>query len=687
MATQPQQQSSSEEGSKEKTILNGPRQDRERSAQDRPSGSTDDRPQGPAPTAPTMQAGGPPQAPPVTNPNRDYQDPLECNDTNGSTKAPTNSKGQGATKSKKASEPHPRNTTNTGPATQPSDSLKNTIICSGCGKSGHWSRNCPYYNFCDFCRVTTHSTHMCRANKHRPRSPVCIYCGKTNHNSAYCRYRPRDNWKEPKHTPDALKTGATGENLASASRNQTGPAHHNTNSNPFSHIDRRGHNQHYGGPQRSQPREQTGAAPRGEQTDNNPKFPPRRQQHAHFNEGYNRRYSPPMFPSLAFNNTMASNAVGRSIIQLAENQSHSLDFILAGQQSQMDAYREMTCSNQAREDGTLFAGIDVYDGEDPSKFEGWLDAVEQACKMTDRNLHKELMKKSSGAIRETLSMMNAAWTNDNIISKLRQDFSLMSTMNRAREELKDLKQLPDQLISSYMYKYGRIHFLATGNQAHNERYPTAIMEFIKSLNPKLMRALAKKHADPRTRPQMLQQAFNMAEEVSRRILEMESFERSSTVRFTGSVNNIYQCKSEVNKVSRGRYNNNNYKGGYNKSNYKGKNEYYGKKDWNKNTKGSYQKKEDKKESKDKDVYLTLTKDVKFHCPAGFNENIFACTCRMIQEKVNNARQAGVTDIKTVNAVKKDNFMCVFNFPEDMYDSAWAQATGEEDPGSSGDTSD
>ena len=149
-------------------------------------------------------------------------------------------------------------------------------------------------------------------------------------------------------------------------------------------------------------------------------------------------------------------------------------------------------------------------------------------------------------------------------------------MNRAREELKDLRQLPGQPISSYMYKYGRIHFLATGNQAHkitvrdhtgksfmpkyktdyhvirvlgnnvevkdnngkmswfhisdvkktdmitklicqlpdyNERYPTAIMEFIESLNPKLMRALVKKHADPRTRPQTLQQAFNMAEEV------------------------------------------------------------------------------------------------------------------------------------------------------------------------------
>ena len=420
--------------------------------------------------------------------------------------------------------------------------------------------------------------------------------------------------------------------------------------------------------------------------DNNSNFPPRRQQHAHFNEGYNRRYSPPTFPSPAFNNTIASDAVGRSIIQLAENQSYSLDFILVGQQSQIDAYRKMTYSNQAREDNALFVGIEVYDGEDPSKFEGWLDVVEQACNMTDRNLCKELMKRSSGAIRETLSMMNAAWTDDDVISKLRQDFSLMSTMNRAREELKDLKQLPGQPISSYMYKYGRIYFLATGNQAHNERYPTAIMEFIESLNPKLMRALVKKHVDLRTRPQMLQQTFNMAEEASRRILETESFKRSSTIRFAGSVNNIYQHESEVNEVLRGRYNNNNCKGGYNKNNYKGKSEYYGKKDWNKSTKGSYQMKDDKKESKDRDVYLTLTKDVKFCCPAGFDENIFACTYKMIQEKVDNTRQVGITDIKTINAVKKDNFMHVFNFPEDVYDSAWAQATGEEDPGSSGNTS-
>ena len=325
MATEPQQQSSSEEGSKENTILNGPQHNKEKSAQSHPSKPTDDGPQGSAPTAPTTQAGGPPQAPPVTNTNRNHQDPPERNHTNGSTKAPT--KDQGATKSKKASETHPRNMTNADPATQPS----NTTICSGCGESGHCSRNCPYYNFCDFCRVTTHSTHMCRANKRGPESPVCIYCGKTNHSSAYCRYRPKDNREEPRRTPDVLKTGATGENSASAPRYQTGPAHHNTNNNPLSHIDRRGQNQQYRGPQRSQPREQSGAAPRGEQTDNNNQnFPPRRQQHAHFNEGYNRRYSPPTFPSLAFNNTMTSDTVGRSIYTIGRESVSLFRFYFSG---------------------------------------------------------------------------------------------------------------------------------------------------------------------------------------------------------------------------------------------------------------------------------------------------------------------------------------------------------------------
>ena len=128
-------------------------------------------PQGPAPTAPihTSQTGEPQWAPPVNNQNIDHQDLPEHNGTiNGSTRASAESgKDPGPSKGKsKSSESHPGTSSGIGSTTQPAGTSKNTIVCSACGKSGHWSKNCPYYNFCDVCRVTTHSTHMCRASKH-----------------------------------------------------------------------------------------------------------------------------------------------------------------------------------------------------------------------------------------------------------------------------------------------------------------------------------------------------------------------------------------------------------------------------------------------------------------------------------------------------------------------------------------
>ena len=190
IAAQPQQ-SSSEEGSKENTILNVPRNDRERSAQGCPSRPTGNKPQGSAPTAPTTQAGGPSQAPPVTKPNtnhhRIHQNTMTPMDPPkhlqvAKAKDPPNQRRHRQIQVLLLSLPTHQRT---------------LLYVLDVAKVAHWSRNCPYYNFCDFCRVTTHSTHMCRANKHGPRSPVCIYCGKTNHSSAYCRYRPKDNQEEP----------------------------------------------------------------------------------------------------------------------------------------------------------------------------------------------------------------------------------------------------------------------------------------------------------------------------------------------------------------------------------------------------------------------------------------------------------------------------------------------------------
>ena len=104
-----------------------------------------------------------------------------------------------------------------------------------------------------------------------------------------------------------------------------------------------------------------------------------------------------------------------------------------------------------REDDRLFDSIVMYDGSDPSIFEWQLDDINQVTRMTNRSLRKELMEKSAGVVHQTLSMIDHHRTDDAIITKLGQDFSLLSTMNRAREELRLLVQPPNQLISMYIH--------------------------------------------------------------------------------------------------------------------------------------------------------------------------------------------------------------------------------------------
>ena len=184
---------------------------------------------------------------------QDHQDLSQHNGTtSGSTSTPRNScKGLGPTKGKKkASKPCPSTSTGSGSTSHPMGSSRNPILCSACGKNSHWSKDCPYNNFCDVCKVMTHSTHMCRASKHgnsTTGSPLCIYCSKTNHRSVYYRYRPRDNCEEPRNTPDALRTGTKWQKFGIGTQKLSW----SYPSPPFSHSDGRSQGQ-----LRSQPRGQ-----------------------------------------------------------------------------------------------------------------------------------------------------------------------------------------------------------------------------------------------------------------------------------------------------------------------------------------------------------------------------------------------------------------------------------------------
>ena len=82
-----------------------------------------------------------------------------------------------------------------------------------------------------------------------------------------------------------------------------------------------------------------------------------------------------------------------------------------------------------REDNGLFDSIVVYDKADPSIFKCWLDDINQVIHMTNRSLRKNLIKKSRGVVHQILSIIDH-WMDDEIIAKLRQALSLMSTIEQ-----------------------------------------------------------------------------------------------------------------------------------------------------------------------------------------------------------------------------------------------------------------
>ena len=179
---------------------------------------------------------------------------------------------------------------------------------------------------------------------------------------------------------------------------------------------------------------------------------------------------------------------------------------------------------------TLFSSIGVYDRSNPTKFEKWIDSIDQATHITGRDLRKEVLKKSDGVIRNTLSMMDNRWLDDAIFMKLCQDFSSLSTMNRAREKLKNLYQEPGEPITIFIYKYGQMHYLSTGIRANRETHPFAITGFIAALEPKLNKMVARKYADARDKPDTLEVIFEMAEQCSKKMLDADSFDHSNAFR-------------------------------------------------------------------------------------------------------------------------------------------------------------
>ena len=77
------------------------------------------------------------------------------------------------------------------------------------------------------------------------------------------------------------------------------------------------------------------------------------QSHARFNERYNHHYSPPIYPPTPSLNSSFPEALSKSLLQIAENQSRTIEAMKASQEAQAEAYKEMSRTNKMRDLDTL----------------------------------------------------------------------------------------------------------------------------------------------------------------------------------------------------------------------------------------------------------------------------------------------------------------------------------------------
>ena len=237
---------------------------------------------------------------------------------------------------------------------------------------------------------------------------ICIYCGSVNHTSGKCHNKPNDNREEPRSTLRDLRDQRSKVNHGRMDQPQV--SHHQTR----------------------------------------------------FNEGLNRQYSPNY--TNPYQSTLGSiprQDLSATLMELANIQSRSLEMMAPSQRNQQESFQELMRASRDKANDSMFTAIKTFYGTNRQIFKDWINEVNQACRASNRGFRTELFKKSAGAVRQVI-LSCIEFTDNELVTKLRSCFSHAPTMNEAREELRNMRQMEHESISVYMYRWGRALYRSSG---------------------------------------------------------------------------------------------------------------------------------------------------------------------------------------------------------------------------------
>ena len=165
-------------------------------------------------------------------------------------------------------------------------------------------------------------------------------------------------------------------------------------------------------------------------------------QQTRFDERYNRQYSPNYNYNYYQPSPLASIGgpdLSTTLIDLANIQFRSLDLMVANQKSQQDVYNELTRANKDKANKAMFTVINTYNGVNGSKFEEWVDELNQACQISGWDFRTEIIKKSIEAVQKVV-LTSGECSDDQLLLNLRSCFSDALTMNQTKEDLRNMRQ-------------------------------------------------------------------------------------------------------------------------------------------------------------------------------------------------------------------------------------------------------
>ena len=152
------------------------------------------------------------------------------------------------------------------------------------------------------------------------------------------------------------------------------------------------------------------------------------------------------------------------------------------QGDQAAALQQLAFSSHQREYDRLFNAIPIYDGEDPSKCEVWIEKLETACRTGKRDIRDVAITCAEGPVLEVINSIKADEEWPVLRDEIRRCFSENKTPVHAAALLDEFPtQTANQNLRSFLYKYIKLHKMATGIQAREDFDLRQKLHFLKRL--------------------------------------------------------------------------------------------------------------------------------------------------------------------------------------------------------------